>query len=82
VAQPKRRQTATVGSTGVIQRVVAILYNGGVLPHYNGPLAAPQLAGMVGSIVYDVFDQQGGTLLYQTGYCNGAVKNHIVLGCC
>ena len=49
---------------------------------YNGPPAAPYVAGMVGKLTYNVYDAPGGTLLFQGVYPNGVVKNHPSLGCC
>ncbi|MDB4948962.1 MAG: hypothetical protein JWM27_1611 [Gemmatimonadetes bacterium] len=50
--------------------------------HYNGPAAAPYVAGMVGSIEVTIFDTAGGTALYTQRYPNGVVKNHAAAGCC
>jgi hypothetical protein len=60
---------------------VTVSYNGA---DYNGPAAAPHVPGMVGAIIYRVYDQAPPihTLLYETGYPNGVVRNHAAAGCC
>lgn len=50
--------------------------------YYNGPHAAPWVAGMVGRIIVRIFASAGGSLLLEQGYPNGVVKDHRALGCC
>lgn len=50
--------------------------------HYNGPAAAPYVAGMVGSLEITVYDAPGGAVLFSQRYPNGVVKNHPAAGCC
>ncbi|HEY6527123.1 MAG TPA: DNA/RNA non-specific endonuclease [Cellvibrionaceae bacterium] len=49
---------------------------------YNGPAAAPWVAGMVGCIIVRIRASAGGAVLFEQGYPNGVVKNHAALRCC
>jgi hypothetical protein len=60
---------------------VSVTYAAG---DYNGPVAAPHVAGMVGRIDYEIYDHAppGNTLIISATYPNGVVKNHHGAGCC